>query len=93
MRLAIVTAYPPSKVTLTEYGYHLVKHFRLQKEVTEIVLITDKTEAAKDFDFNEEGCKITVKECWNFNGYKNIFKINRVIKETKPDAVLLIYSF
>ncbi|MDO6470658.1 glycosyltransferase [Maribacter sp. 1_MG-2023] len=93
MRLAIVTAYPPSKVTLTEYGYHLVKHFRLQKEVTEIVLITDKTEAAKDLDFNEEGCKITVKECWNFNDYKNIFKINRVIKETKPDAVLFNLQF
>ncbi|WP_299795921.1 glycosyltransferase [uncultured Maribacter sp.] len=93
MRLAIVTAYPPSKVTLTEYGYHLVKHFRLQKEVTEIVLITDKTEAAKDLDFNGEGCKITVKECWNFNDYKNIFKINRVIKETKPDAVLFNLQF
>ncbi|WP_299319926.1 glycosyltransferase [uncultured Maribacter sp.] len=93
MRLAIVTAYPPSKVTLTEYGYHLVKHFRLQKEVTEIVLITDKTEGAKDLDFNEEGCKITVKECWSFNDYKNIFKINRVIKETKPDAVLFNLQF
>lgn len=43
MKLAIVTAYPPSKVTLTEYGYHLVKHFRLQEEVTEIILITDKS--------------------------------------------------
>jgi len=93
MKLAIVTAYPPSKVTLTEYGYHLVKHFRLQKEVTEIVLITDKTEGAKDLAFNEEGCKITVKECWNFNDYKNIFKINRVIKETKPDAVLFNLQF
>ena len=28
MKLAIVTAYPPSKVTLNEYAYHLVKSFR-----------------------------------------------------------------
>ena len=62
MKLAIVTAYPPSKVTLTEYGYHLVKHFRLQEEVTEIVLITDVTAEAKDLKFEEQGCKITVKE-------------------------------
>ena len=41
MKLAIVTAYPPSKVTLTEYAYYLVKHFRLQEEVSEIILITD----------------------------------------------------
>lgn len=93
MRLAIVTAYPPSKVTLTEYGYHLVKHFRLQKEVTEIILITDRTEEEKDLSFEEEGCKITVQECWNFNDYTNIFKINKVISETRPDAVLFNLQF
>lgn len=93
MRLAIVTAYPPSKVTLTEYGYHLVKHFRLQKEVTEIILIADKTKGAKDLSFEEEGCKISVRECWNFNDYTNILKINKVISKTKPDAVLFNLQF
>tara|TARA_R110000868_G_scaffold5853_1_gene34192 strand:+ start:1682 stop:2914 length:1233 start_codon:yes stop_codon:yes gene_type:complete len=93
MKLAIVTAYPPSKVTLTEYGYHLVKHFRLQKEVTEIILITDKTKEAKELSFEEEGCKISVKECWDFNSYTNFFRINKVISETKPDAVLFNLQF
>lgn len=93
MRLAIVTAYPPSKVTLTEYGYHLVKHFRLQEEVSEIILITDKTEGEKDLSFEGEGCTITVKECWNFNDYLNLFKINKVISETRPDTVLFNLQF
>ncbi|MBU2899590.1 glycosyltransferase [Maribacter dokdonensis] len=93
MKLAIVTAYPPSKVTLTEYGYHLVKHFRLQKEVTEIILITDKTKGEKDLNFEEKGCKVTVKECWNFNDYTNVFKVNKVIASTKPDAVLFNLQF
>jgi len=93
MKLAIVTAYPPSKVTLTEYGYHLVKHFRLQDEVTEIVLLTDVTSEAKDLTFEEEGCKITVKECWKFNDYTNLFKISKVISETKPDGVLFNLQF
>ncbi|MDF4202532.1 glycosyltransferase [Maribacter sp. SA7] len=93
MKLAIVTAYPPSKVTLTEYGYHLVKHFRLQKEVTEIILVTDKTEGEKDLAFTEDGCKITVKECWRFNDYSNLFKINKAISATKPDAVLFNLQF
>ncbi len=48
MKLAIVTAYPPSKVTLNEYAYHLVKHFRQNKEVTELILLTDRTEGEKD---------------------------------------------
>ncbi len=93
MKLAIVTAYPPSKVTLTEYGYHLVKHFRLQDQVTEIVLITDKTVEPKDLNFEEKGCKITVKEAWSFNSYRNIFKVNKAISQTKPDAVLFNLQF
>lgn len=93
MKLAIVTAYPSSKVTLTEYGYHLVKHFRLQKEVREIILITDKTKGEKDLNFEEKGCKVTVKECWNFNDYTNVFKVNKVIASTKPDAVLFNLQF
>ncbi|WP_282049733.1 glycosyltransferase [Maribacter aquivivus] len=93
MKLAIVTAYPPSKVTLTEYGYYLVKHFRLQEEVTELILITDRTDEPKDLNFEENGCKITVKECWSFNSYSNIFSISKTISQTKPDAVLFNLQF
>lgn len=93
MKLAIVTAYPPSKVTLTEYGFYLVKHFRLQEEVTELILITDYTQQPKEIDFEEEGCKITVKECWKFNSYKNIYTINKAISQSKPDAVLFNLQF
>ncbi|MEM6687424.1 MAG: glycosyl transferase family 1, partial [Bacteroidota bacterium] len=59
MKLAIVTAYPPSKVTLNEYAYHLVKSFRQKERITEIVLLTDTTPEAKDLNFSEAGCKIT----------------------------------
>tara|TARA_B100000809_G_scaffold264621_1_gene320950 strand:- start:119 stop:1342 length:1224 start_codon:yes stop_codon:yes gene_type:complete len=93
MKLAIVTAYPPSKVTLNEYAYHLVKHFRQKKSVTEIVLLTDKTEGKKDITFIEEGCKITVKECWEFNSYLNIINITKAINNTQPDAVLFNLQF
>ncbi|MCE2614006.1 glycosyltransferase [Flavobacteriaceae bacterium D16] len=93
MKLAIVTAYPPSKVTLTEYGYHLVKHFRLQDEVSELILITDRTTGAKDLNFEEEGCKITVRESWDFNSYTNFFRIAKTIESEKPDAVLFNLQF
>ncbi|GGD41591.1 glycosyltransferase [Muriicola marianensis] len=93
MKLAIVTAYPPSKVTLTEYGYHLVKHFRLQEEVDEIVLITDRTAEEKDLSFEEEGCKITVREAWDFNNYFSLFGILKTVRQTKPDAVLFNLQF
>jgi len=93
MKLAIVTAYPPSKVTLNEYAYHLVKQFRQKQAVTELVLLTDRTEGAKDVEFTEEGCKITIKECWSFNSYKNVISVTKAINTTKPDAVLFNLQF
>ncbi|WBL24914.1 glycosyltransferase [Zunongwangia sp. HGR-M22] len=92
MKLAIVTAFPPSKVTLTEYGYHLVKHFALKDEVEEIVLITDHTEEEKQIDF-DANCKITVKDCWKFNSYANILNIYKAISAEKPDAILFNLQF
>ena len=82
MKLAIVTAYPPSKVTLNEYAYHLVKEFRKNQNVTELILLTDKTEKAKDITFTKQGCKITVKECWSFNSYTNIYSVTKAINKT-----------
>ncbi|GAK98827.1 hypothetical protein JCM19314_2858 [Nonlabens ulvanivorans] len=93
MKLAIVTAYPPSKVTLNEYAFHLVKSFRLKEEITEIVLLTDKTEDAKDLSFEANGCKISVKECWSFNSYWNIKNVTAAINETQPDNILFNLQF
>ena len=93
MKLAIVTAFPPSKVTLNEYGYHLVKHFRLKDKVDEIILISDRTDDDKVLDFEGDGCKITVKDSWSFNSYGNTFSIRKAIKETKPDAILFNLQF
>lgn len=93
MKLAIVTAYPPSKVTLNEYAYHLVKQFRQKQELTELILLTDTTEGKKDIEFTEAGCKITIKECWTFNSFLNIVKVTQAINQVKPDAVLFNLQF
>ena len=93
MKLAIVTAYPPSKVTLNEYAYHLVKHFRQKEDITEIILLTDTTKSAKDLLFTAEGCKISVNECWTFNSYFNVVSVNKALNKTKPDAVLFNLQF
>jgi glycosyltransferase involved in cell wall biosynthesis len=92
MKLAVVTSFPPSKVTLNEYGYHLVKNFVNKQDVKELVLLTDKTKTPKQLDF-EDSNKITVKECWSFNSYFTIFTILKAIMQTRPDAVLFNLQF
>jgi len=93
MRLAIITAYPPSKVTLNEYAYHLVKSFRQSEKVTELVLLTDRTSAVKDINLTADGCKVNIEECWKFNSYTNIINVTKAINKTKPDAILFNLQF
>ncbi len=93
MKLAIVTAYPPSKVTLNEYAFHLVKQFRQKEAITEIVLLTDTTEGKKPTSFIEYGCKVSVRECWSFNSYRTISSVSSAIKSVQPDVVLFNLQF
>lgn len=92
MKVAVVTSFPPSKVTLNEYGYHLVKNFVNKEDITEIVLLTDKTREAKQLDFNNAD-KVKVNECWSFNSYNNVYTIMREIAREKPDVVLYNLQF
>ena len=93
MKLAIVTAYPPSKVTLNEYAYHLVKHFRQQQRIDELVILTDCQADEAEINFEEQGCKITVKTCWKFNNYANILTVMKAVSQVKPDAILFNLQF
>jgi glycosyltransferase involved in cell wall biosynthesis len=92
MKLAVVTAYPPSKVTLNEYGYHLVKNFVLNDEVSELILLSDETKENKQLDFQNKE-KISVESCWKFNSYRTLFRILKRVHKTKPDCVLFNLQF
>jgi glycosyltransferase involved in cell wall biosynthesis len=92
MKIAVITAFPPSKVTLNEYGYHLVKNFAQKNDVLEVVLLCDRTEQPKQLDFANSN-KVKVNECWSFNSFTNIISISAAIREEKPDAVLINLQF
>jgi glycosyltransferase involved in cell wall biosynthesis len=92
MKLAIITSFPPSKVTLNEYGYHLVKNFVQKENVEQLVLVSDKTSAPKQLDF-DNAHKVKVCDSWAFNSYTSIFSICRTIIKEKPDGVLLNLQF
>ncbi|NNF22188.1 MAG: glycosyl transferase family 1, partial [Saprospiraceae bacterium] len=94
IKLAIVTPYPPSVVTLNEYAYHLIQHFSQKEEITEIVLITDKvTDGNPEDHLPETGCAIRVRQTWEFNSMKNILNIWRTVRQEKPDVVLFNLQF
>ncbi|WP_396212634.1 glycosyltransferase [Flavobacterium sp.] len=92
MKVAVVTAFPPSKVTLNEYGYHLVKNFVQNDEVTELILMSDKTNEPKQLDFDKKE-KIKIKECWKFNSYTTFFSIIKATRQENPDVILFNLQF
>lgn len=91
MKLAIVTALPPSKVTLNEYGFHLAKHFAQKEEIEELILITDKVREPRHFDFDTG--KVTLIEAWKFNSYNTLFSVSKAIRKSGADAVLFNLQF
>lgn len=92
MKIALLTAFPPSKVTLNEYGYHLAKNFVLNGEVSELILLSDKTDAPKQLDFEKKE-KIKVRDCWEFNSYFSFFSVIKAVRQEKPDYILFNLQF
>ncbi|PIB37402.1 glycosyl transferase family 1 [Reichenbachiella sp. 5M10] len=91
MKIGMVSAYPPSKTTLNEYGFHLTRHFHEKEEVTEIQLyvehLTDNQEYETDSD------KLQFIPCWQFNSMNNAFSILKQVRKHKPDVVIINLQF
>jgi len=93
MKLALVTAFPPSKVTLNEYAYYLVRAFRNHQEIEELILLTDVEADVAEQHLDVSGCKVSVKKCWSFNSYSSFPGVLKAVRQTKPDAVLFNLQF
>jgi len=91
MKLAIISPFPPSKVTLSEYGFHLVKHFANKDEISEIVVLTNHLEDNSQYQSDDK--KVKLMPCWGFNSLKNIYTITKTIKQEKPDIILFNLQF
>ena len=93
LKLAIVTPYPPSKGTLNEYAYHLVQNMKNNKDIEEIVIISDKLPLDEEFQVEDGSVKVSFKQVWEFNKLTNFWKIRKAVKEVQPDLVLYNLQF
>lgn len=92
MKIAFVSPYPPSKVTLNEYGYHLIRAFIGKPGVEEIFVITDHLENDEDYNqYKTEG--ITLIPSWKFDKFSTSFDIASTLRKLKPDVVIYNLQF
>lgn len=92
MKLAFITPYPPSQVTLNEYGYHLTRSFLGKKEVDQIIILTNNLEDNSEYSrYATNGLEII--PCWDFDNWFTVLKLKNKLKEIQPDAVILNLQF
>ena len=89
LRVAVVTAFPPGRNSLNEFGFHLVRHLANEPEVAEVILLADETDAGPVAPMP----KVRTMACWRFNSVGNLLRIARAVRRSRPDAVLLNLQF
>ncbi len=89
MHLVIISALPPSKGTLNEYGLHLIEALSQKSEISQITVLADRTDQAETLHFKHT----TIQRVWEFNHPLNFWRIRQAIVRLKPDAVLFNLQF
>ncbi len=87
MKIALVTAFPPSRQALNEYGFHIADELR-QKPGIELTILGDDLAGPMP-----ELPGFSVIRCWGFNRIGNAFSLVRAIRRVKPDIVWFNLGF
>jgi len=81
MKICLVTAFPPSKRGLNEYGYHIARELQ-QDPLLSLTILADRLETPEP---ELEG--FTVRRVWDMNLLSNPARLLAAIRDIKPDVV------
>jgi glycosyltransferase involved in cell wall biosynthesis len=82
IHLCLVSSFPPSIHSLSEYSYNIAKGLCKSSRISKITVLADVATGEVLADN-----KIEVIRCWKLNDIYTSLKIIRKIHETKPDIV------
>ena len=81
MKICLVTAFPPSRRGLNEYGFHIARE--LQRDpLLSLTILADQIEGSEP-----ELPDFSVERCWEFNSFSNPARLLKAIHACKPDVV------
>jgi glycosyltransferase involved in cell wall biosynthesis len=87
VKIALITAFPPSRHALNEYGYHVAEQLRHQPGI-ELTVLGDYLPAPAE---ELPGFKVT--RCWGFERHKNLATLLSAIRSVKPDVAWFNVGF
>jgi glycosyltransferase involved in cell wall biosynthesis len=81
MKICLVTAFPPSRRGLNEYGFHIARE--LQRDpLLSVSVLADELPSPEPEVHDAE-----VLRCWKFNGFSNPARLLKALRDIKPDVV------
>ena len=81
MKICLVTAFPPSRRGLNEYGFHIARELQRDPLLSVTVLADELETAEPELD------EFDVVRCWRFNEPTNPVRLLNAVREIKPDVV------
>lgn len=88
-RIGVITAFPPGRNSLNEFGFHLVTHLAQNDDLDRVVVFADETDEGPPLVI--DGTESVV--AWKFNSLTNPVRLYRQIKRARVDAVLVNLQF
>ena len=92
-RVGVITAFPPGRNSLNEFGFHLVNHLAANDDVESIVVFADDTDAGQPVEPETNADKVQAVVSWKFNDVTNPIRLIRAVKKANVDAVLVNLQF
>jgi glycosyltransferase involved in cell wall biosynthesis len=87
MKICLVTAFPPSRQALNEYGFHIARELSQAEELSLTILGDDIAPDQKELP------GYSVIRCWSFNSLRNPVRLLRAILQVRPDVVWFNLGF
>jgi len=86
LRIALISAFPPGKQSLNEYGLHLAKGLAERDDVGEVIVLADTLpEGTEELQL---GHKVRVKRCWSFNSLSTLPVLLKELRQAKVDGAI-----
>lgn len=81
MKICLVTAFPPSRRGLNEYGFHIARELS-RDPLLSLTILADEVDEP-----HEELEGFDVVRCWRFDALANPVRLWKAIRDIKPDVV------
>ena len=84
MKICLVSAFPPSRRGLNEYGFHIARELQ-QDSLCSLIILADQLDEPND---QTELDNFDVQRIWRFNSVLTPVRLIQAVRRFKPDVLL-----